>query len=412
MFASTLRFWANGWVREFYLAPTFHFTYLGFGWLKPLPGAFMYLLFALLLAATLAIALGYRTRSALLVFFFGFTYAELLDKSFYLNHYYFVSLLTLLLVFLPLSRTFSLDVRARRLEESATVPYWTLLLPRLQLGLVYFFAGIAKLEPDWLWRAQPLTIWLRQHAEMPVLGPIFATSWAPYVMSWAGMLYDLTIVLFLCYHRTRLLAYLAVLGFHILTALLFPIGMFPWIMIVATLIFFPPAAFVRFARLARIPVPQARSRSYALPLAAKLFLLAFFGFQILMPLRHYRYPGSVLWHEAGYRFSWRVMLAEKTGDVSYTVRDPRTGQSYERFPEQELTPQQAKQMAYQPDMILQYAHHLAAQARAHGVTEPAVYAQSYVSLNGGSSRRFVKENVNLANIPYDLAPRTWLYPEP
>lgn len=420
MLISTVRFWANGWVQEFYIAPSYHFTYWGFGWLQPLAGAWMYLPFGLMVLCCLLIVVGWYTRGALLGFFLCFSYVELLDKSFYLNHYYFISLLSFLLLFLPLNVRFSLDVHYKRVARQDTVPFWTLPLPRLQLALVYIFAGVAKLEPDWLLHAQPLTIWLRMHAEKPLVGALFAQPWAAYAMSWAGMLYDLSIVFLLLWKPTRWLGYVAVAAFHLLTAWLFPIGMFPWIMMTASLIFLPAVYCERLGAFLGLKTAQSfennvekSPKSYHLPTIATLTLVCFFAFQIAMPLRHHLYGGNILWHENGYRFSWRVMLAEKTGEVFYTVHDSETGRSYLRHPSRDLTPQQAKQMAFQPDMLLQYAHHLGEEARAHGWQHPQVFADSWVSLNGRSSQPFIKPDVDLLQIPYDLRARdSWVLPSP
>ena len=55
-------------------------------------------------------------------------------------------------------------------------------------------------------------------------------------VGWA--VFDLFIVFFLMSRRTRPLAYFVLIIFHVITGLMFPIGMFPWIMILSTLIFF------------------------------------------------------------------------------------------------------------------------------------------------------------------------------
>ena len=238
MFISTVRFLAMGWVNEFYLVPQVHFTYFGFGWVKPLPAFGMYLVFALMLVSTLLITLGLYYRISIIGFFLLFSYLELLDKSFYLNHYYLVSLLSFLLIFLPLHKSLSLDACLGRTRAANTVPLWTHQIIKLQLALVYFFAGIAKLNPDWLFQAQPLRIWLRANTDLALIGGFLDFFWVALLMSWAGMLYDLCIPFLLFWQKTRPFAYLAVIAFHILTALVFPIGMFPWIMLVSTLIFF------------------------------------------------------------------------------------------------------------------------------------------------------------------------------
>ena len=119
--ASVIRFAANGWIDDLYLEPAYHFSYYGFGWVKPWPGWGMYLHFALLGVAGLGVALGYRYRLSITAFFLLFTYVELIDKTTYLNHYYFVSLVSFIMIFLPLNRAMSLD--SRRAPVSGTRPY-------------------------------------------------------------------------------------------------------------------------------------------------------------------------------------------------------------------------------------------------------------------------------------------------
>ena len=139
-----------------YVTPPFHFTYWGFEWVQPLGETGMHLLFFTLIVASLLIALGLFYRPAIVIFFLGFTYVELLDVTTYLNHYYFVSLVSLLLIFLPANRDYSLDARWGLVARRTQTPLWTLGILRFQMGLVYVFAGLAKLNADWLLRAEPL----------------------------------------------------------------------------------------------------------------------------------------------------------------------------------------------------------------------------------------------------------------
>jgi vitamin K-dependent gamma-carboxylase len=111
MAASMLRFIALGWVDEFYVMPTFHFTWDPVPWALPLPAALMHLLFAALTVLALAVAAGWHYRVCMLLFFAGFTYVELIDKTTYLNHYYLVRLLSAMLVALPAHRMWSIDAR-------------------------------------------------------------------------------------------------------------------------------------------------------------------------------------------------------------------------------------------------------------------------------------------------------------
>ena len=197
---AVVRFFAYGWIDQLYLDAARHFTYVGFGWVQPLPDAAMYAHFVLLGALSLAIAVGYHYRLAAALFFVGFTYVELIDKTTYLNHYYLISLASLLMIFLPLDRVWSVDAwrRARRgAARPAAIPVRVIWLLRAQLAAIYLFAGSAKLNPDWLLEAQPLRIWLHNRADMPLLGPLFAEPATAYLMSYAGALFDLTIVAWL-----------------------------------------------------------------------------------------------------------------------------------------------------------------------------------------------------------------------
>ena len=367
---ATIRFMAMGWVSELYIEPAHHFTYYGFGWVQPWPGWGMYLHFALMGVASLGVALGYRYRLSITAFFLLFTYVELIDRTTYLNHYYFVSLVSFLMIFLPLNRTFSLDARRTSGDRWGLItPLVAVWILRAQIGLVYLFAGIAKLNPDWLLNAEPLRIWLFNNADIPIFGPFLREAWAPYAMSWAGACFDLTIVGWLLWKRTRPYAYAVLVTFHVMTALFFPsIGMFPWIMIGATLIFFDPdwprRLLRRFKRPSSpkpksvaSPVLPAKASSLSWPVRAALILGAIFlVIQILVPLRHLAYPGNVGWTEEGYLFSWRVLVTEKTGLVKFRVSSTEFGTERLVYPEEYLTPLQVERMAYQPDMILATAH--------------------------------------------------------
>ncbi|WP_414711244.1 HTTM domain-containing protein [Puia sp.] len=375
---STLRFIAKGWVREFYIAPRFHFTFYGFDWVRPLPAAGMYLVFGVMAVAALFIAAGFLYRVAVAAFLLCFVYVELLDKTYYLNHYYFVSLFVFLLLLVPANRYWSVDVLLRPVLRVTRVPAWTIDIFRVQLLLVYVFAGLSKLTADWLLHAEPLRIWL------PAQGlPI----WMAYAFSWCGALFDLSIGFLLWWRRTRVLAYVFVVIFHIVTALLFKIGVFPYVMIAATLVFFD-------WKPGPGPVWQPGR-------APGVLLGVYFVLQILIPMRFLLYPGRLLWTEQGYRFSWRVMLMEKSGTSFFYVREgERKGEvDNAKF----LTPLQERQMATQPDMILQYAHYLSGVYGGKPVT-----VESYVTLNGSGSRLYLDSSVDLSRECESFLPKKWI----
>jgi vitamin K-dependent gamma-carboxylase len=409
MAASSVRFVAKGWIASLLVAPRFHFAYPGFSWLAPWPAPWLYAHFALMTLAALGVAFGCYYRASALLLLLTFTSAELFDQTYYLNHYYLATLCAALCCALPLQRAWSLDAwRARRhsaprAASIASVPRAVPLLLRAQLAIVYGYAGLAKLDGDWLLRGEPLRTWLQVHAELPVVGPLLQLPAAALALSWAGALFDLTIVLWLCLPRTRALAYCAVIAFHAATALLFPIGVFPWLMIALTPIFFAhdwPRRRLPRVRPAgtHLPLVHATQRTGApLSLLGSAALALYLLVQLTLPLRHLAYPGAVNWSEQGFRYAWRVMLVEKTGHVAFRVLDRERGEQLTVAPRAELTARQIGQMSTQPLMIAAYAQHLADEYRARGHRHVSVYADAWASLNGRPAQRLLDPRADLAH---------------
>lgn len=405
---SSLRFLALGWVEAQYGSSALKFSYSGFEWVEYPGQTGLYLLYGLMILASLGIILGALYRLSAVVFFLAFSYVELIDKTYYLNHYYFVSLVAFWMIWVPAHRSHSLDAGWWPRLRGATVPRWSVLLFQFQLAVVYTYAGLAKITPHWLLEALPLRLWLPAQDHTPLIGPLLHQDWVAYVFSWAGMLFDCTIILWLCLRRTRPWAYLAVLGFHALTGYWFQIGVFPLVMSALVLVFFSPAWHARVqAGLARLlgsaphpgaaPAPPAPSLGWLRP-ATLLVLGLYVGFQLLYPWRYLLYGGNRFWHERGYRFGWRVMLMEKAGTATFYVQDGPQGRRGAVRNEDFLNDHQVKQMSFQPDMILQYAHWLAAHYQQQGMQRPQVRAEVYVTLNGQPSQLLVDPAVDLAQV--------------
>jgi len=399
-----IRFWSKGWIEDLYINPKCYFPFYGFEFVVPL-GNYTYILFAVCGLSALLFALGLYYRLASITLFLSFTYIELIDKSTYLNHYYFISMICLLMIFLPAHAFFSIDAKINKDLHSGYVPTWTLDGIKIFVSMLYIFAAIAKINSDWLLHAQPLKIWLIARNDMPVIGFLFNYKWTPYLFSWFGFLYDLTIPFFLWNKKTRLAAYAAVIIFHLLTSLLFPIGMFPYIMIVTALIFFSEdfhfKLLSQFNKLFKGSEEFiSTSNSYTFKqlnqkVIIGLFTLFFFV-QVILPFRYLLYPGQLFWTEEGFRFSWRVMLIEKAGYAEFKVRDAVSGKWIIVNNNEFLTKLQEKMMATQPDMILQYAHLLRDHYAKNGFEKPQVFVDSYVTLNGRLGRVLVDPNTDLA----------------
>lgn len=420
---SVFRFSAYGWVDRLLVEPSFHFKYWGFEWVEPLPGAAMRALFWVLFGAALATAVGFCFRFSAALLGSGFVYFQLIDVSNYLNHYYLAALLVWLLCVSPAHRTWSVDAwlarrRAERggSEAQRSVARGWLYLFRFQIGLVYTFAGIAKAQADWLLHGQPLSIWLGASTDLPILGPLFAVPGVPLLLSWCGFLFDTTIVFWLLWRKTRPYAFAVVVLFHALTGLLLPIGMFPLIMITAATVFFEPDWPRRFlSRRSAAPQPSAEFEPGSIGRGARFALglgLAYCGLQLLLPLRFLAYPGNVLWHEQGMRFSWRVMVRAKGGNTNFIVRNSATQEEWHVSPRAYLTGLQETEMSSQPDLILQLAHHIRRDFETRGRGPVEVRVDSRVAFNGRRSAPLIDPNRDLTTIRDGLAARDWVLPAP
>jgi len=411
MLISIVRFALKGWIHDFYIQPEYHFTFFGFDWIQPLPGPWMYFLFFLMGLTALFITIGLFYRIATVSFFMLFTYVELIDKTYYLNHYYFISIISFLLIWVPANAYFSVDSRLNPAISTKRVPAWTINIFKLQLGIVYFYAGLAKINPDWLLEAMPLKIWLPAKAYFPIIGEMFKDLWVAYAFSWLGMLYDLSIPFLLLKRKTRVPAYQAVVFFHIMTWLLFPIGMFPLIMIGLTLIFFSEKNHEKVLDHIQkwlglnVVSEVAEVRKNANYHWVTYFLIIHFAVQILLPFRHALYPGELFWTEQGYRFSWRVMLMEKAGSCDFYIRPENTNELVQVNNLDHLTELQERMMATQPDMILQFAHYLKERYQAN-----EVYTESLVTLQGNRSKPFIDPEINLAQVDRSLKHKNWILP--
>ncbi|MBX3130059.1 MAG: HTTM domain-containing protein [Polyangiaceae bacterium] len=423
MLVSMLRFPLYGWVDEFYVERNFHFKYWGFHWVEPLSGPAMHALLWVLAACALCVIFGLFFRPAALVLLLGYSYVQLIDVTTYINHYYLASLLTLLLALSPAAESFSLDaLRRRGRAPSATVPRFWLYLLRFQVGVVYTFAGLAKAQSDWLLHAQPLGIWLGAHTGMPLLGPLFSQPWAAPVMSWAGFLFDTTVVWFLLFARTRPFAYVAVILFHAVTRALFPIGMFPFIMVLSALVFFPPdwpralvaraRALLGRASVSAEPPPAALVSPRRIPLWLVALAGVYCAVHLVVPMRFLLHDGNVLWHEQGMRFSWRVMVREKNGSITYLVRQREGGKLWHVSPRKYLDRVQEREMSGQPDLVLQLAHHVARDFEARGLGPVEVRVDARVSLNGRRAAPLIDPEVDLTRVSDGLGPAPWITPAP
>lgn len=425
MLISTARFTYLGWIDDHFVNTQFQFKYFGFEWVSLLPPFWMYFIHVVMLLSAAGVMLGFFYRFSAILLFLTFTYTELIDLTYYLNHYYFVSLVCLLLIFIPAHKFLSIDTRIWPNIRSNVTSAWHINLLKFQIFVVYFFAGIAKINENWLIHALPMKIWLPANDTVPILGNLFNQTWTPYLFSWAGMLYDTFIVCFLLFKPTRIYAYILVIVFHLTVGILFQIGVFPVVMIGVTLLFFSPEwhrkvleMFEKFSSKTirsqpDLKKPQSsfvnRNSKIAIRIATYL-ITSYVLFQLVFPLRYLYYPGNLFWTEEGYRFSWRVMLMEKAGTATFYVNDVETGREGIVDNSQFLNPHQEKQMAFQPDMILQFAHFLGEHYQKENKMVPEVRVEAWVTLNARPSQLLIDPKINLMNIHDSWKAKSWINP--
>lgn len=396
-------------IARYFVEPDFFFHYMGFGWLKPLPGDGMFVLFHVLGALSVCIALGLFYRVAMALFWLAFTYVFLLDQAQYLNHFYLVSLVAFLLIFVPAHRAFSLDALLRPGIRSQVASAWALWLLRGQMAVVYVYGGIAKLNPDWL-AGEPMRAWMADRTDFPLIGHLFTQEWMVYAFSYGGLLLDLFIVPLLLWRRTRLPALAMALTFHLMNDQLFNIGIFPFLAIAATLLFMPPGWFRPW--FARRPAPNdpptwagARRRSWVVA-----GLAVWFAVQMLLPLRHWLFPGDPSWTEEGHTLAWHMRLRQKGGEIALFASDPATGTTWRLPSEAYLSPRQFDQMKDNPHMILRFAHGISQRLAEQGMPGLQIRAWSMISLNSRPFQLLLDPTADLVQMPDHLLAADWILP--
>ena len=415
------RYWSNDWIARFYILPDFHFKYYGFEWVEPWPGSGMYWHFVVMAILATCMLVGFMYRLAALLFFFAFTYIFLLDQTKYLNHFYLVCLIALVMPFLPANRYLSIDAWLRPKLRSATVPRWAPLALIALTEVMLIYAGVVKINHDWL-HLQPLTMWLGARHFLPVIGPYMGETWLVAIASYYSITLHILGAPLMLWRKTRFWVFWFYVTFHLSNVVLFNIGIFPWLTIATTLMFFDPDWPRQFWRWLGSPDMSLPKPSPPLNLppepmtpataATLLFLGVFLLFNVLYPLRHYLYPGDVAWTEEGHRFAWRMKLRSKHGVAQFTVRDPDTGREWEVNEREFLTSRQAGKMAKRPDMTLQFAHFIDREwQRRHNIRDPEVYVRCFLSLNGRDLQLYIDPERDLSKVKRELwPPADWILP--
>jgi len=390
--------------------PKFTFNFIGFDFLQPLPGNGMYYYYIVMGIFGFCVMIGYRYRIAMSAFFVMWSATYLMQKSSYNNHYYLTALLSFLMIFQPANKYLSVDAQRNPSIKSIAVPYWTSLILMLQIGLVYFFGGVAKIYPDWL-QGIPARIFLSSKTSYPLVGDLFSTEWFPYVLSYGGLFFDLLIVPLLLFKKTRVFGFCLSVFFHLFNAIIFQVGIFPFLSLAFALFFFEPKTVHRIFLKKKVYYDKSEVFVPNFKKGFVFFLGVYFVIQLVLPLRHWAIKENVLWTEEGHRLSWRMMLRSKSGYQNFIVLDKKTNQKETIWLPNYLSEKQRNVIGTKPDMIWQFSQRLKKEYKAKG-QDIAVYVRGKIRVNDKRYQPLINDTIDVASVKWNhLKHSEWLLPE-
>lgn len=399
----------TGWVKKTLIEPKFTFTFIGFEWLQPLPGNWMYGYFAVMAICGLLVMIGYKYRYSLGAFTLLWTAVYLMQKSSYNNHYYLLILLCGLMLLVPAHRYASLDVKLNPKLKSLSMPRWCNHAFVLQMFIVYTYAAIAKLYPDWTSGIVTRNL-MQSKKNLPIVGEFLQQEWIPWFLAYSGILFDGLIIPLLLWKPTRKIAFCCAIFFHLFNSFVLHIGIFPYMSLALCLFFFKPDDIRRIFFKKK---PEYVEDEITIPpykkLAVTLFSI-YFIVQILLPLRHWTFKDDVLWTEEGHLLSWRMMLRSRHGNMRFKVVNKTTDKIIYEYPKTHLTKKQAKKVTSKPDMAWQFAQYLKRLYKEQG-HDVAVYAIGKVRVNSHPYHTLIDPEVDLAQEEWShFKHHTWILP--
>ena len=401
----------TGWIKQAFVEPDFTFNFIGFDFLQPLPGNGMLWYYAVMGVFGLFVMAGFKFRFSILTYTLMWAAVYLMQKSSYNNHYYLLLLLCFLMLLLPAQRYASIDVRSNPSIKKISMPNWCRLLLILQLWIVYTYAAIAKIYPDWFDATLP-GILMAGKKHYWFVGDFLQQEWVHYTIAYFGFLFDLLIIPLMLYRRTRILAFAAAVFFHLFNSFIFHIGIFPYLSLAFLLFFFPSQKINRYF-LRKKPFynkNEVQVPTYKKPLI--VFLIIWFTIQIGLPLRHWFFQDDVLWTEEGHRLSWRMMLRSKAGRTNFMVVDKQTLDTIRVDKNKYLTQKQIRAVSTKPDLMWQFAQRLEKEYAEKG-KQVGIYVHSKVSVNGRPYAVFIDPDVDLAAEKWKhFSHNDWILPSP
>jgi len=399
----------TGWIKRTLIDPEHTFNVIGLEFLQPLPGDWMYAYYFIMGLFGLGIMLGYKYRFSMIMFTLMWTATYLMQKASYNNHYYLLILLSGIMVFQPAHRYASIDVKQNPNLKHLSMPRWCSLLFIVQMFIVYTYASVAKIYPDWL----DLTVaenLMKAKQHYYVIGEILQHKVVHYMVAYGGVLYDGLIIPLLLFKPTRKWAFIASIFFHMFNSIVFQVGIFPYLALGFSVFFFEPRVIHKLFLKKK---PFYNEDEVIRPANYKSYLaiaMIYFVIQISLPLRHHFIQDNVLWTEEGHRLSWRMMLRSKSGTVIYRVKDKNTEEVVRVKLHDYLSKKQRRIAATKPDIMWQFAQRLKQEYADKG-QDVAVFIDSRISVNGRKYTQFTDKTIDVAAQPWDTFKHTtWILP--
>lgn len=390
----------TGWVKKNLIDPTVSLPHIGFDFLVPLPGYGMYFYFSIMGVLGILIMLGYKYRYTLGLYTLLWTSVYLMQKASYNNHYYLLILVCLIMLFLPANQYASLDAKKNPSIKSLTMPRWCSWVMISQMTIVYFFATLAKFYPDWL-DGTFTGILFSNLSNFPFLGSVFTEKWFHVFIAYAGIFFDGLIIPALLWKKTRNIAFVASLLFHLFNSITLQIGIFPYFALSFIVFFYSPETIrqIFFKKKPQLQV-EYLSKNYSYSNAITYFFVPFFIIQLILPIRHLFIKGDVLWTEEAHRLSWRMMLRQKSGITNFKVIDKNTKQELPYNIIEKLTRKQLGLVSSKPDGMWQMAQHIKKEFATKGI-EVSIFIDSKLSVNNKPYKTFIDPTVDFAEAEWN-----------
>ena len=399
----------TGWLKRTLIEPQFTFNFIGFDWLQPLPGNWMYVYYALMGLFSLFVMVGYKYRLSMLSFAVMWSATYLMQKSSYNNHYYFLMLLSGIMVCLPANQYASVDVKLNPKIKSISMPNWCRWVFIIQLFILYSYASIAKMYPDWLDISVPELL-MKSKKNYVLVGDMLQEKWVHYGIAYGGILFDGLIIPLLLWKPTRKVAFFASIFFHLFNSFIFQVGIFPYLSLAFAVFFFEPKVIQKLF-LKRKPLyseDHVITPKYATTF--KTVFVIYFIIQIALPLRHHLIKDDVLWTEEGHRLSWRMMLRSKNGNTTFRVVNKAKNSVIKIKLENYLTKKQIRSVSSKPDVMWQFAQRLK-KIYAKKNIDIEVYVTAFISVNGKPRQQLIDPEVDLASVQWNhFKHHDWILP--